>query len=116
MKSSATDMVSDADREAEAAIYELLRRERPDDALVAEEGSGEGGSSGRRWVVDPLDGTTNYLYGHPQWCVSVALEDSEGGLAGVVYDPPRDETFRAAYGAPPAEFRVRSARPAPDKP
>jgi myo-inositol-1(or 4)-monophosphatase len=98
VKSSATDMVSDADREAEAAIYELLRRERPDDALVAEEGSGEGGSSGRRWVVDPLDGTTNYLYGHPQWCVSVALEDSEGGLAGVVYDPPREETFRAARG------------------
>ena len=98
VKSSATDMVSDADREAEAAISELLRRERPDDALVAEEGSGEGGSSGRRWVVDPLDGTTNYLYGHPQWCVSVALEDAEGGLAGVVYDPPRDETFRAARG------------------
>src|SRR4051794_37882191 len=99
VKSTATDMVSDADREAEAAIAELLARERPDDALVAEEGSGEGGSSGRRWVVDPLDGTTNYLYGHPQWCVSVALEDGDGGLAGVVHDPWRGETFRAARGA-----------------
>lgn len=99
VKSSATDMVSDADREAEQAIAELLARERPDDALVAEEGAGEGGSSGRRWVVDPLDGTTNYLYGFPAWCVSVALEDGDGGLAGVVHDPWRDETFRAARNA-----------------
>jgi myo-inositol-1(or 4)-monophosphatase len=98
-KSSATDMVSDADREAEAAIVDLLARERPDDAVLGEEGAGERGSSGRRWVVDPLDGTTNYLYGHPQWCVSVALEDGDGGLAGVVHDPARGETFRAARGA-----------------
>jgi myo-inositol-1(or 4)-monophosphatase len=99
VKSTATDMVSDADREAEVAISDLLGRERPDDALVGEEGAGEGGSSGRRWVVDPLDGTTNYLYGFPAWCVSVALEDAEGGLAGVVHDPWRGETFRAARGA-----------------
>jgi myo-inositol-1(or 4)-monophosphatase len=77
---------------------ELLGRERPDDAVLGEEGAGEGGSSGRRWVIDPLDGTTNYLYGHPQWCVSVALEDGDGGLAGVVHDPARGETFRAARG------------------
>jgi len=99
VKSSSTDMVSDADREAEEAIVALLARERPDDALVAEEGAREGGSSGRRWVVDPLDGTTNYLYGFPAWCVSVALEDAGGGLAGVVHDPWRGETFRAARGA-----------------
>jgi myo-inositol-1(or 4)-monophosphatase len=97
-KSSATDMVSDADREAEAAIVELLDRERPDDAVVGEEGTGERGSTGRRWLVDPLDGTTNYLYGHPQWCVSVALEDADGGVVGVVHDPSRGETFRAARG------------------
>ena len=98
VKSSATDMVSDADREAEAAIVELLEAERPDDALVGEEGAGERGSSGRAWVIDPLDGTTNYLYGFPQWCVSVALEDGDGALAGVVHDPTRDETFCAARG------------------
>ena len=98
VKSSATDMVSDADREAERAITELLRAERPDDGLLGEEGAGVEGSSGRRWVVDPLDGTTNFLYGNPAWCVSVAVEDGEGGLAGVVYDATRDEAFRAARG------------------
>ena len=98
-KSSATDMVSDADREAEAAIGELIRRERPQDGLLGEEGSDAGSASGRRWVVDPLDGTTNYLYGFPAWCVSVALEDSSGGLAGVVHDPVAGETFRAERGA-----------------
>jgi myo-inositol-1(or 4)-monophosphatase len=98
-KSSSTDMVSEADRAAEEAIAELLRAERPDDALVGEEGSGDEGTSGRRWVVDPLDGTTNYLYRFPAWGVSVALEDADGGLAGVVHDPLGGETFRAARGA-----------------
>jgi myo-inositol-1(or 4)-monophosphatase len=94
-KSSATDMVSEADREAERAIAELLQGERPDDGLVGEEGSDEASASGRSWVVDPLDGTTNYLYGFPAWAVSVALEDGEGGLVGVVHDPVADETFIA---------------------
>ena len=91
-------MVSDADREAEAAIQELLRSERPDDGLLAEEGAHSEGASGRRWVVDPLDGTTNFLYGIPAWAVSVALEDDEGGAVGVVHDPVRGETFAAARG------------------
>jgi myo-inositol-1(or 4)-monophosphatase len=91
-------MVSDADRAAEEAIVELLRAERPEDGLVAEEGSSADGASGRRWVVDPLDGTTNFLYGIPQWAVSVALEDSDGPIAGVVFDPCRGELFRAARG------------------
>jgi myo-inositol-1(or 4)-monophosphatase len=93
-KSSATDLVSDADREAEGVIASLLRNERPDDALLGEEGAEASGGSGRRWLVDPLDGTTNYLYGVPQWCVSVALE----GEVGVVHDPIREETFRALKG------------------
>src|SRR4051794_4641724 len=97
-KSSMTDMVSDADRKAEEAISELLRAERPDDGLLGEEGLSAPGSSGRRWVVDPLDGTTNYLYRYRAWCVSVALEDSDGGLVGVVHDPLAGETFRAARG------------------
>jgi myo-inositol-1(or 4)-monophosphatase len=98
-KSSQTDMVSEADREAETAIVEMLRDERPDDALLSEEGAGGGGTSGRRWVVDPLDGTTNYLFRFPAWCVSVALEDEDGGLVGVVHSPVTGETFRAERGA-----------------
>jgi myo-inositol-1(or 4)-monophosphatase len=97
-KSSVTDPVSDADRAAEEAIGELLAAERPDDGLLAEEGSRAETASGRRWVVDPLDGTVNFLYGIPSWCVSVALQDEDGGAVGVVHDPLRDETFRAARG------------------
>ncbi|MEX2252868.1 MAG: inositol monophosphatase family protein [Thermoleophilaceae bacterium] len=97
-KSSATDPVSDADREAEAAISALIARERPDDAIVGEEGINEGGTTGRRWVVDPLDGTVNFLFGYPAWAVSVALEDESGPLVGVVADPARGESFRAVRG------------------
>jgi myo-inositol-1(or 4)-monophosphatase len=97
-KSSATDLVSDADREAERTIRELLESERPDDGLVAEEGSHAEAASGRRWVVDPLDGTINFLYGFPAWAVSVALEDAEGALVGVVHSPIHRETFRAVRG------------------
>jgi myo-inositol-1(or 4)-monophosphatase len=97
-KSSATDLVSDADRVSEAAVKELLATERPDDGLLAEEGSAQESASGRRWVVDPLDGTINYLYKLPTWCVSVALEDEQGGVVAVVHDPLRDETFTAGRG------------------
>ena len=102
-------MVSDADRDAERAIASLLHAERPEDGLLGEEGTGAGGSSGRRWVVDPLDGTTNYLYRYPAWCVSVALEDGEGGVVGVVHAPVTDETFRAERGAG-AELNHRRIR------
>jgi myo-inositol-1(or 4)-monophosphatase len=98
-------MVSDADRDAETLIRDLLAAERPDDGLLGEEGSLVEGSSGRRWVVDPLDGTTNYLYRFPAWAVSVALEDGHtpsggtgGTLVGVVHDPLRGETFAASRG------------------
>ena len=97
-KSSRTDMVSDADRDAEAAITDLSRAERPDDGLLAEEGSESEGSSGRRWVIDPLDGTTNFLYGLPAWAVSIALEDGDDAVVGVVLDPVRDELFSAVRG------------------
>jgi myo-inositol-1(or 4)-monophosphatase len=97
-KSSATDLVSDADRDAERVVIDMLRSERPEDGVLAEEGSRADADSGRRWLVDPLDGTTNYLYGYPMWSVSVALEDAGGGLAAVVHDPVRGETFRAARG------------------
>jgi myo-inositol-1(or 4)-monophosphatase len=97
-KSSATDLVSDADREAERTIRELLAAERPDDGLTAEEGSRADAASGRRWVVDPLDGTINFLYGFPAWAVSVALEDADGAVVGVVHSPIHGETFCAVRG------------------
>jgi myo-inositol-1(or 4)-monophosphatase len=97
-KTSATDPVSDADREAERAIRELIAGERPDDGLVGEEGSHAEGASGRRWVVDPLDGTVNFLYGLRAWGVSIALEDPEGLAVGVVFNPVSGECFAAERG------------------
>jgi myo-inositol-1(or 4)-monophosphatase len=98
-KSSATDLVSEADERAERAIVTVIRKRRPDDALVAEEGSSARGSSGVSWYIDPLDGTINYLYGIPHWSVSICCADAAGPLAGVVFDPMRDELFNAARGA-----------------
>ncbi len=98
-KSSATDPVTDADRAAEAAIVSRLRAARPDDEIVSEEGAGAGpGRTGLRWYVDPLDGTVNYLYGLPQFSVVIACVDGTGALAGVVFDPSRDELFQAGRG------------------
>jgi len=94
-KSTATDMVSDADREAEELLQAILLGARPLDGLLGEEGAGVEGETGLRWVVDPLDGTTNFVFGYPQWAVSVAVEDAEGPLAGAIYDPSRDELFAA---------------------
>lgn len=97
-KTSRTDLVSDADRDAEALVVGMIRAARPDDAILAEEGGGGEGASGVTWVVDPLDGTINYLWSIPQWSVSVAARDAEGALVGVVHDPSRGETFRARRG------------------
>lgn len=94
-KSSATDPVSEADRAAERLLVDALLAARPDDGLMGEEGADRQGGSGLRWVLDPLDGTVNYLYGYPGWSVSVACEDDDGGLVGVVRDPLRGETFAA---------------------
>jgi myo-inositol-1(or 4)-monophosphatase len=99
-KSSPTDLVSEADHAAERLIRERLRAARPDDGFLGEEGGGADGSSGLRWVVDPLDGTINFLFGIPQWAVSIACEDAEGTLAGVVYDPMRDELWTAERDGP----------------
>lgn len=98
-KTSATDVVLDADRASEAEVVRALRQAYPDDAIVAEEGSAATGTSGRRWFVDPLDGTVNYLYGIPHFAVAIACEDDHDLLAAVVLDPSRDELFTAARGA-----------------
>lgn len=95
-KSSPTDLVSEADLAAEHTIVSRLHRLRPDDGVLGEEGAGSTGQSGLRWVVDPLDGTVNFLFGIPQWCVSIAVEDAyRTTLAGAIYDPCRDELWTA---------------------
>jgi myo-inositol-1(or 4)-monophosphatase len=99
-KSSPTDLVSEADIAAEELIRTRLLDARPGDGVLGEEGSDSAGTTGLRWIVDPLDGTTNFLYGVPQWAVSIAVEDEQGMLAGVVYDPPRGECWAAARGEP----------------
>ena len=97
-KSSATDMVTDADRASEAAIIDVITRARPDDAILGEESGAREGTSGLRWVIDPLDGTTNFLYGIAQFCVSVAVEDADGSLVGCVLEPITNEEFVATRG------------------
>jgi len=93
-KSTPTDLVSAADREAERAVLEVLGRRRPDDGILGEEGAHVAGTTGRRWVVDPLDGTINYLLGLPEWSISVACDDR----VGVVLHPLRDEVFTVVAG------------------
>ncbi len=98
-KSSATDPVSAADAAAERVIVDRLLAALPDDGILGEEGAGQrAGDSGRTWVIDPLDGTVNFLYGQPQWCVSIACVDGDGALAGAVIHPPGGEVFSAARG------------------
>jgi myo-inositol-1(or 4)-monophosphatase len=101
-KSTPTDLVSEADLAAERALREALAARRPNDSVLGEEGGDRGaGTSGVRWIVDPLDGTVNFLFGIPQWAVSVACEDADGPLAGVVLDPLREELFAATRDGPP---------------
>jgi myo-inositol-1(or 4)-monophosphatase len=94
-KSTPTDLVSDADLATELLIRDRLQAARPDDAILGEEGDDRPGTTGLRWVVDPLDGTVNFLFGIPQWCVSIACEDADAALVGVVFDPMRGETWAA---------------------
>jgi myo-inositol-1(or 4)-monophosphatase len=97
-KSTPTDLVSDADRAAEKLLLETITSARPDDGVLSEEGAKGSSTTGLRWVIDPLDGTVNFLFGLPAWAVSIAVEDSEGVLVGVVHIPKLDETFTAVRG------------------
>jgi myo-inositol-1(or 4)-monophosphatase len=97
-KSSITDPVTDADRAAESTLVNLITQERPDDGLLAEEGSERESASGIRWVIDPLDGTVNYLYELDNFAVSIAAEDADGPLVGVVHNPISKRTFHAIRG------------------
>ncbi|MFU8839180.1 MAG: inositol monophosphatase family protein [Nitriliruptoraceae bacterium] len=98
-KESATDPVSAADGAAERAIVRLLTAARPDDGILGEEGEGRReGTTGLTWVIDPLDGTVNFLYGQPTWVVSIAVTDADGPVAGAVLQPTTGELFHAARG------------------
>lgn len=112
-KSTATDPVSAADLAAEEAIRAVLADVRPGDAILGEEGGqthvlNGAEPTGLRWIVDPLDGTVNYLYGIPQWAVSVAVEDGDGVVAGVVAHPVSGELFSATRSGPVLRSRPGS--------
>jgi myo-inositol-1(or 4)-monophosphatase len=99
-KSSPTDVVTEMDRRAEDLIRARISAARPADAILGEEGgqTGDTGGAPARWVIDPLDGTVNYLYGLPDWAVSIAAEVAGEIVAGAVYVPVRDEMFAATKG------------------
>lgn len=93
------DWVSTADRESEAAIVAAIREHRPDDTFLGEESGRSAGASDRTWVIDPLDGTSNYLQHFPIWSVSIALRERGETVAGVIYEPLRDLFFTAEKGS-----------------
>lgn len=97
-KSSLTDHVTEADRAAERAIIAGILATRPDDAILGEETSARDGTSGVRWVIDPIDGTTNFVYGIPAYAVSIAVERDGQVVAGVVHDPVAPCTYTATRG------------------
>lgn len=97
-KSSSTDLSTKADRASEQLIVLRLRELRPDDGVIAEEGSTQPSMSGINWIVDPIDGTTNFVYGFGSFAVSIAAVRDGVALAGAVYDPLRNEMFSAALG------------------
>ncbi|NBM18102.1 inositol monophosphatase family protein [Streptomyces sp. GC420] len=113
-KSSSVDVVTEMDIAAEKLITGFLADRRPDDGFLGEEGADTAGTSGVRWVVDPLDGTVNYLYGLPTWAVSIAAQRDGETVAAVVEVPMRGETFHAVLGGGAHSGEVRLAcRPSP---
>ncbi len=97
-KSSTTDIATEFDRAAEAYVVERIRTLRPDDAIIGEEGTADPGTSGYAWFIDPIDGTTNYVYDQPAWSNSVAVQRDGEMVAGAVFVPPLGEMFTAAAG------------------
>ncbi len=99
-KSSEVDLVTELDTATESALIACIRDARPDDGILGEEGAATGGSSGYTWVIDPIDGTVNYFFGSPQWCMSIGIVDADGvPVVGVVHAPALRETYVAARGA-----------------
>lgn len=94
----AIDLVTEMDKASEMLIVERLRARFPGTGILGEEGAADAGTTGGRWIVDPLDGTTNYAHGHSHWCVTIAYEEEGRVRAGVTFDALRDEMFSAAEG------------------
>lgn len=107
-KSTPTDSVTAMDRGSESLIREAILRQRPDDAILGEEGGARAGSTGVRWVIDPLDGTVNYVHRLPLWGVSIAVEEQGTVTVGVVVTPVLAEAYLAVRGH--GAWRVRGAR------
>ena len=124
-KSTIVDVVTEADREVERLILDRIRVARPDDGVLGEEGASVAGTSGLAWVVDPIDGTVNYLYGLPHYAVSIAVVETSGGGApdpmtwtskvGVVFNPASGELFsaEAGQGAYCGDRRLHAPEPVP---
>ncbi|WP_426302320.1 inositol monophosphatase family protein [Arthrobacter sp. R-11] len=120
-KTSVSDVVTAADRAAEAYVLEQLRRCRPDDGILGEEGSSVAGSSGRTWVIDPVDGTYNFLHGSAYWCSAIALKRDGGGsddggpdpeaILGAVYQPEPDKLWVGGESHPATLNGERIAGP-----
>ena len=94
-KSGPRDLLTSADQESERILVQRLTEARPSDGIVSEEGAAHPSSSGLTWIMDPLDGTTNFVHSRPRWCVSIACVDETGELVGCTYDPTHDEFFAA---------------------
>ncbi len=112
-KGHVSEVVTAADRAAEELVVRALSDERPDDGLVGEEGAGRVSRSGRTWVVDPVDGTWNFIHGLPTWCAAVALRDDATGLglAAAVYQPTTDTVWFAGDGMPTTVSVAGETRP-----
>ncbi|HOW57647.1 MAG TPA: inositol monophosphatase family protein, partial [Smithellaceae bacterium] len=92
------NLVTEADKMSEDLIIAKIRRYFPEHGIMSEESAATGNGAKKRWIIDPLDGTTNYAHGYPVFCVSLALEENGVIVLGVVYDPMRDDTFAAERG------------------
>jgi myo-inositol-1(or 4)-monophosphatase len=97
-KSGVFDFATQMDHESEKLIVGEILAARPNDGLIGEEGANRESKSGVTWVIDPIDGTVNYLYDIPGWCISIAAKDRDGGLAGVVYSPATQSLWKAHRG------------------
>jgi fructose-1,6-bisphosphatase/inositol monophosphatase family enzyme len=108
-KSSVSDVVTEADHAAEALVLKRLTEERPHDAVLGEEGAAQDGTSGRTWVIDPVDGTYNFVSGLTWWCSAIALTDGDDVVLGAVYHPHDDVLFVGGPGLP----TTRNGQPLP---
>jgi len=99
-KTSVSDVVTEADHAAEAYVLEQLRRCRPEDGILGEEGASVQGTSGRTWVIDPVDGTYNFLHGSTYWCSAIALKDRRDVLLGAVFQPEEDKLWLGGHNRP----------------